>query len=226
MEKAVIQGISLEISPEEALRALKMPGDAEEEDVQSIRQMLEDCLKIASPKAVYCVAPIEEKGEDFVVAGGTRIDSPLVRKNLEAANRIIPYVATCGREAEEWAGQFQDPLEAYWADGIKLLLLERIRRALTTQVRERLFPQGDMSSMSPGSLQAWPLTAQRTLFALIGTVGEDTGVELTDSCLMLPSKSNSGFFFARKEHYENCSLCPILTCPTRRAPYEGPALQE
>lgn len=219
MEKHIIQGIPLEITPEELFRALKMPVDTDDEDAEFIRGMLKECLEIADPKAIYGVASIEEKGEDWVVVEGRRIQSALVRKNLEETGRIFPYVVTCGTEAEEWSKRYADPLEEYWADGIKLLLLARARQALTKEVRERYVPQGDLSAMSPGSLEAWPLTEQRNLFALIGGVKEAVGVELTESCLMLPSKSGSGFFFSAREHYENCSLCPILTCPNRRAEY-------
>ena len=82
-------------------------------------------------------------------------------------------------------------------------------------------PDTIMSKMNPGSLKEWPLVSQKVLFNIIGNVFEDVGVSLTDSCLMLPSKSVSGFFFSSKEFYENCQLCPIINCPSRRAEYRA-----
>lgn len=221
VERVLMKDIPIEVGKEELFRVLKMPKDTEPEDIARILEMMQDCQKIANPKAVYGVAAIEEKGNDYVVIQGRKIVSPLVRKNLEQVNRVIPFVVTCGTEAEEWSHQFTDILESYWADEIKLILLGRIRKVLADTVKEKYFPNSDMSAMSPGSLVEWPLTEQKNLFALIGEVQETVGVELTDSCLMLPSKSGSGFFFSAASHYENCALCPILDCPNRRAEFVG-----
>lgn len=219
METFVLQDISIQLTKEELCRSLRLPAELDADDAARIEQMVAECSRIANPKAVYGVAAIEEKGEDWVKVEGRKIVSPLVRKNLDRVNRIVPFVTTCGTEAEEWSKRYTDVLEGYWADGIKLLLLGKIRRALAELVKERFFPGSDMSAMSPGSLIEWPLVEQQNLFALIGGVTETIGVELTESCLMLPSKSSSGFFFTSETHYENCTLCPILTCPNRRAPY-------
>lgn len=209
------------ISEQTLFQTLKMPYDPEDEDTQTILRMLQEAQTIAKPKAIYRVCPITEKGDDYVIAEDVLFKSALVRKNLENTNRIVAYVATCGTELEEWSLQYTDPLENYWADGIKLSFLASIRQKLTGEVKNKYFPTGNLSSMNPGSLSNWPLTEQRTLFQLIGDVTELIGVTLTESCLMLPSKSNSGFFFSSESNYENCQFCPILTCPGRRAPYVG-----
>ena len=190
----------------------------EEEDRKTVERMLREAAAAAVPKAVYGVARIEEKGKDYVVADGIRIVSPLVRGNLDGSERIIPFVATCGTELAEWAQQFRDPLEAYWADGIMLQYLMLVRQELMARIREAYFPAGDMSAMNPGSLAAWPLPEQEVLFRLVGGVTESIGVRLTDSFLMLPSKSSSGFLFSAESHYENCQFCPLENCPGRRAP--------
>ncbi len=221
MEKYILQGVPLKITKEELLKTLKMPAETAPEDEKAIGAMMEECMKTANPKALYGIAAIEEKGADFVISEGVRVQSALVRQNLDQANRIIPYVATCGAEAEEWSRRYSDPLESYWADGIKMVLLGKIRQELSHRVKAEYFPGGDMSAMSPGSLAAWPITQQACIFGMFGSVEEDIGVRLTPSFLMLPSKSCSGFFFSPKSHYENCVYCPIPNCPGRRAPYGG-----
>lgn len=50
----------------------------------------------------------------------------------------------------------------------------------------------------------WPIQEQRKLFEIIGNTKDLIGVELTDSCLMLPIKSVSGIWFPA-EHFENQS---------------------
>ena len=178
--------------------------------------------RMAAPhvqSAYEAAALLEQDAQDG--GEGVRFRSALVSRNLAKTSRIVPHVSTCGVEAEEWSLQYKDdPLYEFWADAIKLQLLGVIGTKLREEVRRRYFPEGDMSAMGPGSLAAWPLTEQRPLFALLGGVTPDIGARLTDSCLILPSKSNSGFFFSAESHYENCRYCPLIKCPNRRAPFE------
>jgi hypothetical protein len=74
--------------------------------------------------------------------------------------------------------------------------------------------------MNPGSLADWPLTEQIPLFRLIGDVRQATGVYLTESLLMMPRKSVSGFDFPTESSFASCQLCPREKCPNRRAAYD------
>lgn len=201
----------------ELLKALKMPGDTEAEDLDRIRAMFAEAGPLARPKSVLRACAIEAKGEGFVVIEGVEFPSPLLRKNLDRVHRAVAYVATCGTELEDWSRQYSDPLEGYWADGVKLLYLQKARARLFQAMKARFFQVGDMSSMNPGSLPSWPISEQRRLFALIGDVAQSVGVRLTDTFLMLPSKSISGLAFQSETHFENCQYCPMPNCPGRRA---------
>ena len=79
---------------------------------------------------------------------------------------------------------------------------------------------GNASTMSPGRLADWPMAEQRNLFALLGDTEEAIGVRLTDSLLMVPTKSVSGIRFPTQESFESCQLCPRERCPGRLAPYD------
>lgn len=209
-----------EVSPESAFKLLKMKLDPEDEDVQTVLAMLREAAALAVPKAMYRVVPVSERNGDSVVCNGITLTSPLVSQNLSKVNRMVAYVATCGTELEEWSLQFTDPLEVYWADGIKMRYLGEANKTLHSEVKGKYFPESDMSVMSPGSLASWPIQEQEPLFRLVGKVKEKIGVGLTESCLMLPSKSVSGFFFSSDSHYENCRFCPLWDCPNRRAPFD------
>lgn len=219
MEKYIDKDFDFTLSKEELLKAIRIPDDPMDEDFIEVMAMLKEALGCARPKFAYCISAVEHKGEDYVVVEGRRIDSVLVRKNLEKVHRIIPYVATCGMEAELWSNKYTELLEQFWADEIKKLILYKAYEVMKGTVKERFFPAQDLSHMSPGSLPAWSITGQTALFDLIGNVKEELGVALTDSFLMLPSKSISGFFFSGETHYENCRLCPMPNCPNRRAKY-------
>jgi hypothetical protein len=45
-------------------------------------------------------------------------------------------------------------------------------------------------------------------------------VTLTDSFLMVPTKSVSGIVFPTEVSFESCRLCPRSDCPGRRAKYD------
>ena len=226
MEKRIVSNIKISIKKEEYLKAIKMEREPNDEDYVCAMELFSQGLVIARPKYVYCVSAVGEKGDGFVFAEGCRFDSKIVRRNLDQVYKIIPYVATCGVEIEEWSRQFTDLLEQFWADKLKELVLYKCYGDLHKTVKATYYPMQDLSHMSPGSLADWPLSAQIPLFKLIGNVTEDIGVVLTDSLLMLPSKSVSGFYFssasnASEGHYENCKFCPMPNCPGRRAEYSG-----
>ena len=73
--------------------------------------------------------------------------------------------------------------------------------------------------MSPGSLESWPISQQVPLFELLGEAVAASGVQLTDSMLMIPTKSVSGIIFQTDDTFESCMLCQKDNCPNQRAPY-------
>jgi len=190
--------------------------DLEEE----ITEMMERAEKAAVPKVIFGVLPIEARGENYVTIAGVTIVSPLMRKNFDTINRVFPYVATCGTELEKWSLNYKgDLLFEYLADEIKKICLIRMTSAFRTHIKETYGLKRGYSSMNPGSIKEWPLTGQKELFAIFGeeTVARTAGVTLTESMLMLPSKSVSGIGFSSETNFENCRLCPILKCINRRA---------
>jgi len=182
--------------------------------------LLDDARKVARPKALFRPAFIEERGPDYVWVDGVRLTSRVLAVNLEETGRVFPFIATCGVELDAWARQREDLLERYWADAI---LEAALYGAVQTVLRsvDEAFELTQASMMNPGSLEDWPLTQQRELFALLPEAGAATGVQLNSSCLMIPTKSVSGLRFPLSGSFESCQLCPREACPNRRAPYDS-----
>lgn len=196
---------------------------AGEDNADELSDMLKAAAKIASPKALYAVAPVHAVDAGAVKAGGILIESELVSEKLSGLSRVFPYVCTCGAELESWSAEYaSDPLSMYWADEIKKLYLGRVISLFYAYISGHYDIRSHFSQLNPGSLKQWPLQGQRQLFAMIGEdeIYERIGVRLTDSFLMLPSKSVSGIGFESETDYHNCSLCPRSDCPNRRAPME------
>lgn len=184
-----------------------------------LSEMLARALSAARPRAAFRVTTVDSMGDAHVLIKGIRFDSRVLRVNLTDAKVVYPFVATCGPELEEWARSITGTLHAFWADTIMLLALGSAMAAMEEHLKEKVSP-AQLSSMNPGSLEDWPLSQQRPLFDLLGSIPETVGVRLSPHMLLYPLKSVTGIQYVAGEHFVNCSLCPRQNCPSRRAEYD------
>lgn len=184
-----------------------------------LQRLADEAEAVARPKALYKVAFIDDRGDDYVVVDGVRLDSRVLSVNLEPVHRVFPYVVTCGVELDAWTHTQKDMLYKYWADVIKEIAVREAMQVLFAHMTET-YGLGRMAVMSPGSLDDWPMQQQRPLFTILSDVEGAIGVQLSDSFLMTPNKSLSGLRFAAAEDFASCQLCPRENCPDRRAPYD------
>jgi hypothetical protein len=110
-------------------------------------------------------------------------------------------------------------LERYLLEEIGNFALREARRQFEDHLR-RTFALEKISSMSPGSLEDWPIEEQRSLFSLLSGVESALGVGLTASLLMLPRKSVSGIYFPSEVSFLSCQLCARERCDDRKARYD------
>jgi hypothetical protein len=222
MDLVVLDHISFELEPEDLLSEFRVPEG--QVAPSELLHLIGDAEAIARPKALYKMAYIDSKGDDHVVMEGIKYTSRVLRVNLERAHRAFPYVATCGAELEEWANSIDDVLQRYWVDTVCLLAVRVAVRTVGREISGR-YGTGKISRMNPGSLPDWPLEEQRPLFQWLGDTKRSIGVELTESLMMRPRHSVSGIFFPSEASFESCQLCPRVSCPGRRSPYD-PALYD
>lgn len=181
--------------------------------------LLRQAVAVAKPKAAYLLGFIEGRSDDRVKINDIWFSSRVLSVNLAQVNRVFAYVLTAGEEIASWASERQDIVEKYWADEIQRDVLNAAEKVLLDHV-ERQYAPGPLSSMSPGSLDEWPLSQQACLFELLGDTQAAVGVSLHASMLMMPMKSVSGVLFATQERFESCQLCPREICPSRKAAFE------
>jgi len=217
MDEFVLDNIGFQLELDPLLSRLHIT--KESSYANELARIIVDAQVIAKPKAVYRIVFIDSKGDDYVVVDGIMLDSRVLRINLEQANRVFPYVATCGTELEDWSRSFDDILISYWVDMIKEMALRTAIHALDKHLQDQFRP-GRISIMNPGSLEDWPLQEQRKLFALLGNLTDVIGVQLTESLVMTPIKSVSGIRFPTEVNFESCQLCPRINCSERRALYD------
>ena len=219
----VVDNIPVDLDQQAVLRQLRLRKRSMSIE-KTVQELLELVRPIARPKAVYQVAYVDNKSDNSLRIGGVEFTSRVLRINLDKVERAFPYVATCGTELDQIAVPSNDLMRYYCLDAMKVMIL-RTARSYLKDYLARTYALGQISAMSPGSLEDWPVTQQEQLFAIFGDVEKLIGVRLTNAFLMLPLKSLSGIYFPTEVTFESCQLCPRAVCSGRRAPYD-PGLVE
>jgi hypothetical protein len=217
MNDFVLDSIPFQIDVSLLMQKLRV--DRNKFDSEPIERLVIEAKAVARPKAFYKVVPIEARGDDYVVMEGMKMTSRVLRVNLENEHRVFLYAATCGTELEDWSSSTDDGIQQFWTNEIKGMALSSAIQALDENITTR-FNTGPISSMSPGSLDDWPLEEQRGLFALLGDLKGVIGVQLLDNLWMVPSMSVSGIRFPSEDGFESCQLCPREICSERAAQYD------
>ena len=214
-----LTNIPFEMDVETLLKRVHV--EAGSEDAREFESLVKEAGALARPKALYREAYIEAKGKDTVTIDGVTFTSRALRANLEEAERVFPFIATCGGELDRISLPAGDFLKQFWLDTIKAAALGCSVSALSDYLHRR-HALGKTSTMSPGSGDAtvWPIEQQRLLFSLFSDVKELIGVELTDSFLMVPNKTVSGIRFSTEVDFRTCQLCHREKCPGRSAPFD------
>jgi hypothetical protein len=114
-----------------------------------------------------------------------------------------------------------DLLKRYWWDLLKDELLLAARQHLAEHF-DRRYRLAKTSTMHPGSgdVAVWPIEQQRDLFALLGDIPRQIGVELTDTFLMIPNKTVSGICYPTEVDFRTCQVCQRTGCPNRAAAFD------
>jgi len=184
-----------------------------------LAELLREAESLLKPEAAYKVVYIEKPEEDSVAIEGVSFASRVLRRNLDSVERVFPYIITIGIGLEKRAGECGDPLKQYYLEALADLALGQAARGLEQHLKTRHGLTG-LSSMSPGSLEDWPITQQKPLFSLFEAAARPVGVRLTEHMLMVPRKSISGILFPTEVNFQSCQLCPRKDCPGRRAAYD------
>lgn len=213
----VLDNIPIQLDLEEVKRQLRLNTKAGSSS--DVRELVAIAESLIHAQAVYEVSYIGQRGEGTVEVNGVTFTSRVLRVNLDKVERVFPFIITIGKALEHEASSCNDLLRQFYLETIGDMALRSARQYLEAYLK-RHFGLGQLSRMSPGSLEDWPVTEQKPLFSLFGIVEELIGVILTESMLMIPRKSISGIFFPTEVMFLSCQLCPRKGCPSRKAPYD------
>ena len=214
----VLDNIPVRLEPEKVLNLLQLRNRNSQIEA-IVEELVEMAQPAAKPKAIYEACRVDSISGDVVVIGGTKFTSRLLRINLAEAASVFPYIATCGRELDEVVFSSDDMIRMFCWDTIKLVTLGLAKNYLNDHLI-KCYGLSKLSYISPGDLEFWPITQQKELFSIFGDVEELIGVELTESCLMIPTKSSSGICYLSETEFVDCMLCPMKQCQVRKVAYD------
>ena len=203
---------------EQVIQRLKIE---EDEDIEIVSKLFEKAKQIAKPKVLYREAFVEKISGSNVRINGFDFESDVLAANLKDIHRVFAYVCTCGTEVDDWSHTETDYVLSLWLDMIKQLFLFEANTFFHEHMKNS-YGFENLASVNPGSgnEENWHISQQKQLFAMIGGVKDEIGVTLTDTFLMLPTKSTSGLIFPSETDFVNCALCTRENCIGRRAEFD------
>ena len=146
----------------------------------------------------------------------------IICRQLRGAQKFAVFVATVGPGYFQWTDAVKrrdDMFQAYAMDCVGSQIVESVADYMETVLQNEIEPAGfkRTNRFSPGYC-GWHVSAQPALFSLFPEQNP-CGIELTESCLMLPMKSVSGVIGigpdVRYLPY-TCGICDKKDCYKRR----------
>ena len=146
----------------------------------------------------------------------------IICRQLRGAQKYVVFVATVGTGYFQWTDAVKrrdDMFQTYVMDCVGSQIVESVADYMETVLQTEIDPSGfkRTNRFSPGYC-GWHVSSQPALFSLFPEKNP-CGIELTDSCLMLPMKSVSGIIGVGPDvRYlpYTCGLCDKKDCYKRK----------
>lgn len=210
----------LDLSRAEIWRAMGYGDAVPEEDV---RRMVEDVvdrvLPLTEPRYMFDIVDASRLSPSKVLLGGVEFScGPIIGSYLRGMTQACVFVATAGTSFADAVRNLDgsgDIVLSFVADALGSVLAE----TAVSELGKRLAAQSAVNvslPYSPGYC-GWDIREQKAFFSLFPAA--PCGVTLSDSCLMSPEKSVSGFFALGSELVPQpyrCDVCGNPNCFKRR----------
>lgn len=192
-----------------------------------VRNGARTLYQLMSPRLLFTKERIQkiERGRIYLHNGLT-LKSPKLSRALHDSGELICFLTTIGKEIDFEINRMMRRgrvSQAFVMDALASVAVENVAEQFQRRM-ERKYSELDKAvtlRFSPGYCD-WPIGEQRKLFELFDS--NTAGIELNDSCLMMPRKSISAVFGlypfsgdSAHPPYNPCVDCPKTDCLSRRA---------
>jgi len=211
----------LTIKRENIVNSLGVPSDKADEYLTGlIDELIERCMQLCTPRAGITIYdnPFFSKENGTMIIKGTSFNlNRMVTSALSKSTYIAFFAGTCGEKTGEYSADFLKKghgLEGLIVDLIGSEIAEGVAEYIHTRISSEMVTEGlsTTNRYSPGYCN-WPVSDQHKLFMLLG--GNNCGIKLTESSLMIPIKSVSGLVGLGKDVVNRgyaCAWCDADHC--------------
>lgn len=226
-ESIKLDNIPLPLDAEVIIRHLGGAGSRPELVNASVERWRAAARPWLQPRLVYRHLPVLGIANGSISLGsGHRFDSTKVSGLFKGAELLIVAVGTIGPTLEEEVSRLfaeNEYMDAMVLDAIGSVAVEETCQFLRYLVCRSFGDEQGLKigpSLSPG-YQYWDIKEQRVIFDMLPA--GDIDVTLTESCLMVPRKSESMVIPVGRELRVTageaetpCRFCDRLDCPARK----------
>jgi hypothetical protein len=187
--------------------------------VQEVMDETAGCFDICGGYQIFDEVHFIEKGHHIRIGNMDFATDKIIYHQLRHSERIAVFVCTAGENISLWSKQriSADPLKGFIADILGSVVVEAAIDAIQQKLHDEMAQAGlkITNRYSPGYC-GWVTPEQHKLFSILPK--DICGIRLTESALMLPIKSVSGFIGIGANVRFNpytCQLCEATDCVYR-----------
>jgi len=219
-EEFTLSKNNINIKKENILKSLQVPLGHNDPYVESIiDSFITQSLTICSPRCQYVIieTPVFKNNIEMEVGGQNFMLDKIVLSAVKKSSHIAFFIGTAGNEIEQFSKQLMregNPLEGLIVNLIGSEIAEEVADFIHKKIGNNMALQGMniTNRYSPGYCN-WSVSDQQKLFNLFE--GKTSGIQLTESSLMIPIKSVSGIIGVGvnvKNRSYSCSVCNTEFC--------------
>ena len=210
-----VDSFSIRLNKDEILKGQGIdPAKASQRLSDIAESVIEEAQALLKPAAMFSVVKVNNFGHHSIAFEGGVFTGSLVGKAMAGADHLIISVCTIGSDLEKRVDEImnENPVLAIALDGAGISGLRKVSQAVEDMIcAEACELELSLGMRAQPGQEGWPIEQQRVVFKLMPA--EKIGVQLTESCLMLPRKSVS-FVIPRGKNLDN-SVAPCDFCSKR-----------
>lgn len=213
----------MELNRKEILRYLGYGNHEADEMVNTlIEESVKEVLEVAVPKSIYRTFDLELKADDFVDLTCFQAKSRNLTRNLKNCSKIVLFAATLGSGVDQLARKYNkiQMSKAVILQAVATALIEEYCDKVNEEISQAYELEGYYTRprFSPG-YGDFSLEHQKDVIKLL-ECPKKIGLTLTDSLIMMPSKSVTAIIGLSEEnqrcHKKGCEVCDKINCAYKR----------
>ncbi len=192
------------------------PERASERLHASAESVLEEAHSLLKPAALYKVVRVTDFDHQKITFNGGSFEGPLVAKAMAGADDLNIVACTIGENLENKVQEMmnENPVKAVALDGAGIAAIRKVSQAVEDLIsKEACELETNLGMRAQPGQEGWPIEQQREVFTILP--GEEVGIRLTETCLMIPRKSVSFVIPRGKALSDSVSPCDFCSKRSR-----------